>query len=164
MVAIHTTLSCLPIPERVHWVCFFDRKISNYSDSSFSKKIQRAQEITSYYNRKAAQYLYDGLANVKVVKAFGREYYETGTNYPNFLFHSNLYIYLYLAQYAARWSSFHKSEYDTEVLNFNRVLIQSFFDLFMRCVLLYYLFINITAGKMTVGSIAMLLSYQVSTT
>jgi ABC-type multidrug transport system fused ATPase/permease subunit len=105
------------------------------------KKIQRAQEITSYYNRKAAQYLYDGLANVKVVKAFGREYYET-------------------AQYAARWSSFHKSEYETEVLNFNRVLIQSFFDLFMRCVLLYYLFINITAGKMTVGSIAMLLSYQ----
>lgn len=71
---------------------FLIEKFQTILKSSFSKKIQRAQEITSYYNRKAAQYLYDGLANVKVVKAFGREYYETGTNYPYILFHSNLYI------------------------------------------------------------------------
>jgi len=78
-----------------------------------------------------------------------------------FFFVVNIFLNQFLAQYAARWSSFHKSEYDTEVLNFNRVLLQNFFDLFMRVILLYYLFVNITAGKMTVGSIAMLISYQV---
>ena len=85
--------------------------------------------------------LYDGIANVRSVKAFGKEKEET-------------------ANYARKWSGYHLYEYGVERLAFTQDFLQNLIEVIMRTGVLAYCIYSSIQGTITVGEIILITSYQ----
>lgn len=106
-----------------------------------SKKIVEGQAKLNKLADKANRTLFDGVANVRTVKAFGKEMEEV-----------NL--------YAKKWSGYHNFEYGVERLWFTQDFLQTAIEVSMRTALLVYCVYAAINGSLTVGQITLLISYQ----
>lgn len=85
--------------------------------------------------------LYDGIANVRSVKAFGKEKEET-------------------ANYSRKWSGYHLYEYGVERLWFAQDFLQNLIEVVMRTGVLAYCIYSSMQGTISVGEIILITSYQ----
>ena len=106
-----------------------------------SKKIAKGQTRLNYLAEISNRAFYDGVGNVRTVKAFGKETYEK--NY-----------------YARKWSSYHNFEYGIEKLWFIQSFLQTVIEIISRTALLIYCVYAAYKGFITIGQVILLVSYQ----
>ncbi|MBI4918728.1 ABC transporter ATP-binding protein, partial [archaeon] len=106
-----------------------------------SKKIAKGQARLNYLAETSNRALYDGVGNVRTVKAFGKELYEK-------------------EYYAKKWSGYHTFEYGVEKLWFIQDFLQTAIEITTRTALLVYCVYAAYKGSITVGQVILLISYQ----
>lgn len=106
-----------------------------------SKKIAEGQAKLNKLSDIANRTLFDGVANVRTVKAFGKEVGE-------------------VLLYAKKWSGYHNFEYGVERLWFIQDFLQTAIEVSMRTALLIYCVYSAIKGSLTIGQITLLISYQ----
>jgi ABC-type multidrug transport system fused ATPase/permease subunit len=105
------------------------------------EKMAKGQDEINKLADDAGRSLYDGISNVRSVKAFGKENEET-------------------CRYERKWTAFHLREYALERINFTRTSIQSVLEIGLRVMLIILSFYAIAQGTMSVGTMVMLITYQ----
>ncbi len=106
-----------------------------------SKKITDGQARLNVLSDVASRTLYDGVANVRTVKSFGSEKKET-------------------KNYASKWGFYHTFEYGVEKLWFKQTFIQSALETILRTLLIAYCIYSVWMGKITIGEVTLIMSYQ----
>lgn len=106
-----------------------------------SQKITVGQARLNILENIASRTLYDGVANVRTVKSFGREKGET-------------------QNYASKFIAYHLFEYCVEKLWFKQTFIQSALETFLRALLIAYSIYAVIKGKLTIGQVILITSYQ----
>ncbi len=106
-----------------------------------SQKIVAGQAKLNILAEDASRTLYDGVANVRGVKAFGKEKEET-------------------QNYAKRWSGYHTFEYGVERLWFIQDFCQTMIETMMRTIVLGYCVYATFQGILTVGEVILIVNYQ----
>ncbi|MBI5064978.1 ABC transporter ATP-binding protein [Candidatus Woesearchaeota archaeon] len=106
-----------------------------------SRKIAKGQAHLNYLAETSNRALYDGVGNVRTVKAFGKEGYEK-------------------EYYAKKWSGYHTFEYRVEKLFFIQDFIQTTIEITTRTALLIYCVFAAFKGYITVGQVILLINYQ----
>ncbi|MBI4141154.1 ABC transporter ATP-binding protein [Candidatus Woesearchaeota archaeon] len=106
-----------------------------------SKKIAKGQARLNVLSELANKTLYDGMANVRSVKAFGKEIAET-------------------LNYARKWTAYHLFEYIVERWWFVQGFIQKIIEISMRTSVLAYCVYAVFNGSLTVGQVILIVSYQ----
>ncbi len=106
-----------------------------------SRKIAVMQERANELHHEAVRTWYDGIGNMRYVKTFGKDYSES-------------------KHFSQKWDVFHKSEYDTERVWLTQGFIQKIIESIMRIVLLVFAAFSVHAGKITVGQVVLLISFQ----
>lgn len=106
-----------------------------------SQKIARGQAKLNKLGDIANQALYDGVANVRTVKAFGQEIKET-------------------KHYADKWSAYHFFEYTIERLWFTQEFLQTIIEISMRTLILAYCVYKTFNGELTIGQFILVINYQ----
>ncbi len=106
-----------------------------------SQKIAKAQGKLNRLETKASRALYDGVSNVRAVKAFGKEELET-------------------KYYAGRWDKYHSHEYKVERLWFTQEFIQTAIEVILRIAILTYCIYAVINNKITIGQLILIISYQ----
>ena len=106
-----------------------------------SQKIAKGQARLNILSEIANKTLYDGMTNVRAVKAFGREQAETNN-------------------YAQKWTAYHIFEYKVERLWFVQGLAQKAIEITLRTGMLAYGVYAVFNGLLTVGQVILIISYQ----
>jgi len=106
-----------------------------------SRTIALKQASLNRLERTANRALYDGVSNVRTVKAFGKEDQE-----PEY--------------YAKRWSKYHSFEYGVERLWFTQEFLQTVIEVTLRTALLTYCIYAIYSQQITLGQLILIISYQ----
>ncbi len=106
-----------------------------------SKKIAKGQMRLNILSETANKTLYDGMANVRSVKAFGKEVAE-------------------MLNYARKWTSYHLFEYVVERWWFVQGFVQKIIEISMRTIVLAYCVYAVFNGSLTVGEVILVVSYQ----
>ncbi len=106
-----------------------------------SQKIAAGQAHLNVLSEIANRTLYDGVANVRTVKAFGKEKEET-------------------KNYATKWSGYHLYEYGIERLWLIQDFLQSTIEISMRTIVLGYCAYTTYNGSISIGELTLIMSYQ----
>jgi len=106
-----------------------------------SQKIVAGQAKLNIMAENSYRTLYDGVANVRAVKAFGKEKEETHN-------------------YEKKWSGYHTFEYSVERLWFIQDFCQTMIETVMRTLVLAYCIYAAFQGMYTVGEVILFISYQ----
>ena len=91
------------------------------------------QNLINELSKQSNMIYYDGIANLRAVKAFGKESTE-------------------VRHYALKWSTYHEKEYDRDWIQFYKTAILNVIQVSMKVVLIAYCFYSIHHGAMTVGT------------
>ena len=106
-----------------------------------SRHIAAMQERVNSLYHIAARTWYDGVGNMRYVKAFGRETAET-------------------EHYASKWDAFHSLEYATERWWLTQSFIQKAIESVVRIAVLAYALSCVFAGRLSIGEVVMLMTFQ----
>src|SRR3989344_5120681 len=108
---------------------------------TLSRRIAKGQARLNKLADKAQRTLFDGCANVRTAKAFGRESHE-------------------VALYAQRWDKYHREDNAVERIWLQQSIFQTAIEAFSRIAFLSFSVYSFSQGTMTVGQIVMFLTYQ----
>lgn len=106
-----------------------------------SRRIATKQTHLNKLGHLANKVFYDGVGNVRAVKAFGKEIDET-------------------KNYSKRWSAYHKFEYEIERLWFTQDFVQTVIEATMRTAVLGYSVLAVIYNQLTIGQAILVMSYQ----
>ena len=103
--------------------------------------VRAEQKICRKSGRAADEALYDGTTNKQIVRSFGCEERET-------------------RRYASFWGAYHVDEYTETLVHLLRAGLQTSTEVVLHTLLVCLCLRDLLNGSMSVGTVAMLLSYQ----
>jgi len=131
-------LSAFQAVPQVWWLFVLPVPFYLWLSSEHQQQVTVLMADSNATHDSAAQALYDGLSNIKVVKSFGKEQYETN-------------------RYASRWAAYHSLKYRMDMLDFRRMVLQNFIKIIGVSLLLYHCYDALNDGTITLGTLGMLM-------
>jgi subfamily B ATP-binding cassette protein MsbA len=132
---------CLYIVPQFWWIFLPPIPLYVLLTRYMSMQVRKYQVRANEMSDKSGKLLHDGASNVRSVKSFGKEREET-------------------LRYAETWSARHEVEYEQDSYTFARTAIQNSLHVVMQIALVIYCYFAICEGRMSVGTMTLLLAYQ----
>lgn len=123
------------------WILILPVPIYVITTYLLSQQLAKQQEVINNTYHEANRTWHDGVGNLRYVKAFGKETYESQT-------------------YEEKWRNFHGLEYESEKIWLKQGVQQKVIETVMRLGLLYLAGMAVLNQELTIGQLLLLMSFQ----